>query len=100
MLISNKITLHLCLQTLMREAAWNVCPVSNMMPKAKCYFAEDQTFANMSGTISTVIEDCPDGNPLHVVRNMFLHNVSEDNPQLYLETPNHIMPPLYIRACV
>ena len=49
------------LQTLMAQAAWNLCPVSGVPSGLACYYADDQTFTDLSGTTTVVIEDCPDG---------------------------------------
>lgn len=49
------------MQTLMAQAAWNLCPVSGVPSGVACYYADDQTFTDLSGTTTVVIEDCPDG---------------------------------------
>ena len=69
----------------MLQAAWNVCPVSSMTLEVNCYFAEDQTFANISGTISTVIDDCPNGNLLLYAES---HNVLDYIAELGSDPPN------------
>ncbi|KAA6428169.1 MAG: hypothetical protein FRX49_01765, partial [Trebouxia sp. A1-2] len=51
----------LSLQTLMDQAAWNLCPVSGVVSGSACYYADDQTFTDLSGTTTVVIDDCPDG---------------------------------------
>ena len=45
----------------MSEAAWNLCPVSGTPQGSDCYYTNDQTFAATTGTSTTVITDCPDG---------------------------------------
>lgn len=54
---------HVCfvMQTLMDQAAWNLCPVSGVASGTSCYYADDQTFTDLSGTTTVVIDDCPDG---------------------------------------
>lgn len=45
----------------MDQAAWNLCPVSDVVSGTSCYYADDQTFTELSGTTTVVIDDCPDG---------------------------------------
>ena len=49
----------------MDQAAWNLCPVSGVVSGSACYYADDQTFTDLSGTITVVIDDCPDGKCFH-----------------------------------
>lgn len=49
----------------MDQAAWNLCPVSGVVSGSACYYADDQTFTDLSGTTTVVIDDCPDGKCLH-----------------------------------
>ena len=49
------------LQTLMDQAAWNLCPVSGVASGTACYYADDQTFTDLQGSTTVVIDDCPDG---------------------------------------
>ena len=48
-------------QTLMDQAAWNLCPVSGVSSGTACYYADDQTFTDLSGSVTVTIDDCPDG---------------------------------------
>ncbi len=45
----------------MDQAAWNLCPVSGVVSGSACYYADDQTFTDLAGTTTVVIDDCPDG---------------------------------------
>lgn len=45
----------------MDQAAWNLCPVSDVVSGTSCYYEDDQTFTELSGTTTVVIDDCPDG---------------------------------------
>ena len=45
----------------MDQAVWNLCPVSGVASGTACYYADDQTFTDLSGTTTVVIDDCPDG---------------------------------------
>ena len=45
----------------MDQAAWNLCPVSGVASGTACYYADDQTFTELSGSTTVVIDDCPDG---------------------------------------
>eukprot|EP00955_Chlamydomonas_euryale_P104249 365554-Chlamydomonas_euryale.AAC.7 len=45
---------------LMRNAKWNLCPRATQFVSA-CYYETDQTFSLLSGSLSKVIEDAPDG---------------------------------------
>ena len=45
----------------MDQAAWNLCPVSGVSSGTACYYATDQTFSDLVGTVSVTIDDCPDG---------------------------------------
>lgn len=49
------------LQTLMDQAVWNLCPVSGVSSGTSCYYANDQTFTDLTGTLTVTIDDCPDG---------------------------------------
>lgn len=48
----------------MAQAAWNLCPVSGVPSGTACYYSADQTFTDLSGTTTVVIDDCPDGTSL------------------------------------
>ncbi|DBB14252.1 TPA: hypothetical protein ACH3X3_001198 [Trebouxia sp. C0006] len=58
-------TTSIASSTLMDQAAWNLCPVSGVVSGSACYYADDQTFTDLSGTTTVVIDDCPDGKCLH-----------------------------------
>ena len=45
----------------MDQAAWNLCPVSGVSSGTSCYYANDQTFTDLTGTLTVTIDDCPDG---------------------------------------
>ena len=52
------------MQTLMDQAAWNLCPVSGVSSGTACYYADDQTFTDLTGAVAVTIDDCPDGEDL------------------------------------
>ena len=45
----------------MDQAAWNLCPVSGVSSGTSCYYENDQTFTDITGTLTVTIDDCPDG---------------------------------------
>ena len=65
------------MQTLMDQAAWNLCPVSGVSSGTSCYYANDQTFTDLSGTLTVTIDDCPDGRMQLPPRRLALHQSAE-----------------------
>ena len=59
-------------QTLMDQAAWNLCPVSGVSSGTACYYADDQTFTDLIGHVPVTIDDCPDGEDMLVALRLFL----------------------------
>jgi hypothetical protein len=47
--------------TLVRDAAWNLCPVGNALHGTECYFETDQTFPTVAGSDLMDFEDLPAG---------------------------------------
>jgi len=60
---------------LMRNAKWNLCPRATQFVSA-CYYETDQTFSLLSGSLSKVIEDAPDGMWTLNVKNDIFDKVS------------------------
>ncbi|KAL3132313.1 hypothetical protein ABBQ32_008891 [Trebouxia sp. C0010 RCD-2024] len=68
-------TTSIASSTLMDQAAWNLCPVSGVSSGTACYYATDQTFSDLIGTVSVTIDDCPDGNWAVVVKRDYFNKV-------------------------
>ena len=47
-----------CQQELMQQASWNLCPAGD---SSGCYWSSDQTFEQLTGSVSVVVPDVPDG---------------------------------------
>jgi hypothetical protein len=50
----------LCLQELMQQASWNLCP-QDIQYNADCYDDPDNKFASSSGSLTKYMPDLPDG---------------------------------------
>ncbi|KAL0022694.1 hypothetical protein WJX77_001966 [Trebouxia sp. C0004] len=72
----NHPTTSIASSTLMDQAAWNLCPVSGVVSGSACYYADDQTFTDLSGTTTVVIDDCPDGNWALVLKRDYFNKVA------------------------
>lgn len=42
----------------MQQASWNLCPAGD---SSGCYWSSDQTFEQLTGSVSVVVPDVPDG---------------------------------------